>query len=63
MENNEPTTNKIPIAAKIDPTLFTVIEQMARDDDRSISNMVERLLKASPQVAEVLEAETAAVTA
>ena len=61
MENTETNTNKVQLAAKVDPELFETISRLAAEDERSISNMVERLLKRSPQVQEIMEPATAAV--
>jgi len=60
MENTEPNTNRIQLAAKIDPAVHAAVEQLAAEDERTISNMVERLLKQSPPVKEILEAKAAA---
>jgi len=60
MENTETNTNKVQIAAKVDPELFEVVSRLATEDERSMSNMIERLLKRSPQVAAMLEMESAA---
>lgn len=59
--HNEISTNKVPLAAKVDPAVLAAVEKLARDDDRSLSNMVERLLKTNPQVQEVLDATEVAV--
>lgn len=55
----ETNNNKVQIGAKIDPLIFTVISDMASNEDRTISNMVERLLKTNPLVAERLETSEA----
>lgn len=57
--NTEPTANKIQVAAKIDPALYAVIEQFRTEEDRNLSNMIERLLKTHPRIQEILETETA----
>jgi hypothetical protein len=59
MENTEVTNNKIQVAAKIDPAVFAIVEQLRNDEDRNLSNMIERLLKTHPRVQPMLEAETA----
>lgn len=61
MENTETNTNKVQIAAKVDPELFEIVSRLAAEDERSMSNMIERLLKRSPQVQEIMEPATAAV--
>ena len=58
-ENNG-NTNKVQIGVKVDPDLHAVITQLAAEDDRSLSNMVERLVKQHPQVQELLEQQQAA---
>ena len=63
MENTETSTNKVQIAAKVDPELFDVVSRLATEDERSMSNMIERLLKRSPQVAAMLETEPATAAA
>lgn len=44
------TTTKVPIAAKVAPELRKAIERIAEDDDRSVSNVIERVLKQSPDI-------------
>jgi hypothetical protein len=60
MAENEPNTNKIQAGVKMDPDLFAIVEQFRTEEDRSMSNMIERLLKTHPRIQEVLEAETVA---
>ncbi len=59
MENTEQTTDKVQIAARIDASLFTVIDKFRADEDRNMSNMIERLLKTHPRVQEILESQPA----
>lgn len=59
METTETNTSKVQITAKVDPALFAVIEQFRTEEDRNLSNMIERLLKTHPRVQEVLEGESA----
>jgi len=61
MEITETNTNKVQIAAKVDPELFDIVSRLAAEDERSMSNMIERLLKRSPQVQELMEPATVAV--
>lgn len=63
MANTEQKPTKQFIGTNVDPALHSVITELATEDDRSISNMVERLLKDSPQVKERLEAQTQGATA
>lgn len=60
MANAETTTeNKVMIAARVDADIYAVIDRFRTEEDRNLSNMIERLLKTHPRVQEVLEAETA----
>jgi hypothetical protein len=59
MENTEQPGNKVQIAAKVDPELFNILDRFRTEEDRNMSNMIERLLKTHPRVAEVLEAAPA----
>jgi hypothetical protein len=60
MANDETITDKkVPLSVKLDADVFSVVSSFAVDEDRSLSNMTERLLKTHPRVQEVLEAETA----
>jgi predicted transcriptional regulator len=58
MENTEQIT-KETVTAKIAPPIKQAVEKLAASDDRTISYMVERLLKEHPLVqAEIARAET-----
>ena len=59
-EEQNNTTIKVPVSAKFDPDVFGAVSKLAVADDRSLSNMIERLLKESPRVQELLESATAA---
>lgn len=65
MDNTEQTNgqSKLQITAKIDATLYAVIDQFRVEEDRNFSNMIERLLKTHPRIQQQLEAETQAVNA
>ena len=41
---------KKPLSAKISQTVMVAIEELAKEDERSVSNMIERALKSSPIV-------------
>ena len=59
MANHEQTTEqtvKTQIAAKVDPSIFEAVEKIARDDERTVSNTIERLLRSHPQIEPLLEA-------
>lgn len=60
MEQTENETNRVQIGARIDPAIFAAIEDIAKVEERSISNTIERLLKQSPPIVERLAAEAAA---
>lgn len=49
------TKNKQPVTVKVEPQIKIAIENLARDDDRSVSNTVERILKTNPLVQAELE--------
>lgn len=36
---------KVPVAARVDPAVFNVFVELARDDDRTISYMVEKAMR------------------
>lgn len=57
MENTEQTINKIQVAAKIDAALYAVIDRFRVEEDRNLSNMIERLLKTHPRIQQILETE------
>lgn len=52
------TNNKPQYGGKMDPVLYGIIERLRVDEDRSFSNMIERLLKTHPRIQEILEPET-----
>ncbi len=54
-DSNEDNRNRIQTGMRLDPAIYEVVERLAREEERSISNMIERLLKQSPQVKEILE--------
>lgn len=56
MENTEQNeSNKVQIGIRIDADLYTAVTQLATEEDRNLTNMIQRLLKQSPQVQEKLE--------
>ena len=63
MADTEQNTSKVQVGANIDPDIFEVIDRFRSEEDRSLSNMIERLLKTHPRVAAELGAEPAAVSA
>lgn len=60
METTEQTTNRVPLAARVDPDVYNAIEQIAKDEERTISSTVERLLKQSPGIRQILDEQAAA---
>lgn len=55
-ENNNPENgNKVQVSTKVDPVILGIVNDIAAEEDRTISNTVERLLKTNPQVQERLE--------
>jgi hypothetical protein len=63
MAEQEQTTNKIPMATRVDPNISAAIDKIVAEEDRTLSNTIERLLKTHPRVQEILEAEAAGVSA
>jgi len=64
MENTEKESGKVQVSMRLDASLVSIVSELAESDHRSLTNMVEVLLRTSPQIAQILEAsETAAVTA
>lgn len=55
--------NRVPVGLRLDPLVFGVVSDLAVADDRSLSQMIERLLKTHPQVQDLLEAESATTAA
>ena len=62
-QNTEQNGNKVQLGARVDPAIFAAIEKLAADDERSVSNTVERLLKSHQQVAEILKSQAAGAAA
>jgi hypothetical protein len=60
MEPNENTDTKVQVGIRMDADLYNVIADMATQEDRTVTNMIQRLLKQSPRVQEILESETIA---
>jgi len=57
-ENNE--NNKVQVGLRMDAELFGAISSVAAREERTVSNTIFWLLKQTPQIQEMLEAETAA---
>ncbi|HKX84587.1 MAG TPA: hypothetical protein VJL58_10245 [Pyrinomonadaceae bacterium] len=56
-EQNE--QGKVQVGLRMESDLFDVITNLAAKEDRTVSNMIHRLLKQNPQVQEAFVAETA----
>lgn len=56
--NTEPAGTKTAVSLSIDRDVLASVAKLAEEDDRSLSNMTERLLRTHPQVQE-LQAEAA----
>jgi predicted transcriptional regulator len=53
-------TNKVIVTAKVDPAIRKAVQQIAYREDRTLSNVIERILKRSLDVRRGLkEVETA----
>jgi hypothetical protein len=59
MENTDTHNNKVPVAAKVDPAVLDTIVALATDDERTISNTIERLLKSHPKIRRRMSQEEA----
>lgn len=65
-ENNNSETNdgkRVPLSIKVDPAVFGIVSGYAVEEDRSLSNMIERLLKTHPRIQPSIEAEAAEAAA
>jgi hypothetical protein len=40
-----PAEKKVPLAARVDPALMRYVEQMAESEDRTLSYIVERIIR------------------
>lgn len=56
-ENNE--TGKVSVHIRMEPELHAVITDIATQEDRPVSSMIQRLLKTDPRIAPALETQTA----
>ncbi len=62
MEDQEQNNKKIQAGTNLDPTVYAVVERLRIEEDRPMSNMIERLLKTHPRVQPLLERETVAAS-
>lgn len=60
METTKETTatKTVQFGMRMEPVLFGAVSDLAVQEDRSIANMIERILKSSPQIQERLEKDT-----
>ncbi len=63
MDTTEQKNTKVLIGTNVDPAIYDLVVEMAQEEERSLSNTVERLLKTHPRVAERLVAETTGAAA
>lgn len=51
MNQSEPNKNrKVLVGAKVDPLIRDAVESIANAEDRTVSNVIERILKSSVEV-------------
>lgn len=62
-QNETNKERKIQAGTQLEPELYAIVEELRTEEDRSMSNMIERLLKTHPRIQPVLESETATVGA
>lgn len=55
MENSEQNTNKVQMGTRLDPEIAAAVEKIVAEEERTVSNTIERLLKSHPRVQEILE--------
>jgi hypothetical protein len=55
MESTEQNDRKLQAGLRLDADLYAVIERFRTEEDRSMSNMIERLLKTHPRIQPELE--------
>jgi hypothetical protein len=60
-ENND--TNTVSVTIRMDQAIHRAVKHVADAEDRSLTKQIERFIKQSPEVAELLEGETAGATA
>lgn len=60
---NENETGKVQMSFRLDSMVMSIVADLASDEDRSVTNMLERLLKTHPRVQPILEGRSAEVAA
>lgn len=60
---NEMETGKTQTSLRIEVSVLNAVTQLAGEEDRSMTNMIERLLKTHPRIQPILEGQSAEVAA
>lgn len=63
MEEQEQTNKKIQTGANLDPAVHAAVEKLRVQENRTMSNMIEQLLKTHERVQPILEGQTAEASA
>lgn len=58
-EDNNNENNKVSVGIRMDGDLFAAVSTLATKEERSVANTIFWLLKQTPQIQELLEAEPA----
>lgn len=51
--------NTVSVTIRMDAALHRAVKHVADIEDRSLTKQIERLLKTNPQIAELIDSETA----
>jgi hypothetical protein len=63
METTEQKDTKVQLATRVDPNVSAAIEKIVAEEERTVSNTIERLLKTHPRVQEIIEANSVKASA
>jgi hypothetical protein len=63
METPEQETKKQQALTMLEPELFATVDRLRTEEDRSMSNMINVLLKTHPRIQPILEGQSAEVAA
>lgn len=55
--------NTVSVTIRMDAPIHKAVKQIADAEDRSLTKQIERILKTSPEVQQILESETAGARA
>ncbi len=58
-EDNNNENTKVSVGLRLDGELYGAILTVANMEDRSVANTITRMLKQTPQIQDILEAEPA----